>query len=65
LKQISKQCPGCTIHKEKNECEHMTCKHCEHEFCCMCRAPYHGARGVMTAGNQMDLEGCPCLPREI
>lgn len=27
LKRSSRQCPGCTIHIEKNEgCDHMTCK---------------------------------------
>lgn len=29
----TKNCPNCTVPIEKNEgCNHMTCKHCRHEF---------------------------------
>ena len=44
IKQRSKKCPSCKVNIEKNGgCDHMTCKHCNYEFCWICfrRHPAH------------------------
>ncbi|CAF1100771.1 unnamed protein product [Adineta steineri] len=41
LHSHTKTCPGCKVSIEKNEgCDHMTCRHCKHEFCWICLVDY-------------------------
>jgi hypothetical protein len=38
-----KQCPKCsTLIELRQSCNHMTCAHCKHGFCFICRLPWHG-----------------------
>ncbi|CAF3679555.1 unnamed protein product [Adineta steineri] len=37
LKTNTQACPKCKVHIEKNGgCNHMSCKHCQYEFCWLC-----------------------------
>lgn len=41
LRAHSKNCPKCNVPIEKNHgCNHMTCRHCKHEFCWVCLVDY-------------------------
>lgn len=41
LEMFTKQCPQCQWHIQKSEgCDHMTCRHCKHEFCWECFVDY-------------------------
>ncbi|KAF2688548.1 hypothetical protein K458DRAFT_359313 [Lentithecium fluviatile CBS 122367] len=36
-----KRCPGCRMWIERKEaCNHMTCTHCQHQFCFVCLLPF-------------------------
>jgi hypothetical protein len=38
-----KRCPSCRMWIEHMEaCNHMTCNHCRHEFCFVCKLPWQG-----------------------
>lgn len=57
----TKKCPQCQKHIEKNGgCMHMTCQRpaggCGHEFCWLCRHPWHGhdSRVCSTYKNEND-----------
>jgi len=40
-KEIYKQCPRCRIIIEKSDgCNHMTCAHCDYQFCWLCLSEY-------------------------
>jgi len=42
----TKKCPKCRVAIEKNQgCMHMTCRHCKHEFCWLCKGDWkdHGS----------------------
>ncbi len=42
----AQRCPSCRAMIEKNQgCNHMTCKHCKHEFCWRCRRPWASSGG--------------------
>jgi hypothetical protein len=46
-----KRCPSCRMWIEHMEaCNHMTCNHCRHEFCFICKLPWQGFH---------DDAGCP------
>lgn len=37
----ARSCPSCKVAIEKNGgCKHMTCAHCEHQFCWICMRPW-------------------------
>lgn len=56
LKDHTKQCPGCHAPIEKNlGCDHMTCRHCKHEFCWICGAEW---KRIAEEGNQHHLPTC-------
>ena len=39
--KILKKCPRCKIYTEKNEgCNHMTCPHCQYQWCWLCEGRY-------------------------
>jgi len=41
VRNNTRQCPKCKTPIEKNGgCNHMTCKHCKHEFCWLCYMDY-------------------------
>lgn len=47
LRKIMRPCPKCSVSIEKNGgCNHMTCTHCQHQFCWICMRPWttHGLR---------------------
>jgi len=58
-----RRCPNCQMGLEKSGgCDHYTCRReaggCGHEFCWLCLAPYHGARGIFTIGNSAHQPTC-------
>ena len=56
LKLFSKQCPKCQWHIQKTEgCDHMTCRHCKHEFCWICRVDY---KLIADKGNSQHETSC-------
>ena len=56
LELFSKQCPQCRWHIQKNEgCDHMTCRHCKHEFCWQCLANY---QRIASRGNSQHKTSC-------
>jgi hypothetical protein len=41
LKARTKECPNCAVRIEKNRaCNHMSCTHCGHHFCWLCKGPW-------------------------
>ncbi|KAK6607926.1 ibr finger domain protein [Botrytis cinerea] len=41
IKKATKKCPSCDVPILKNKgCDHMTCTHCDYEFCWICLADY-------------------------
>jgi len=56
LSRTTKQCPNCQVPIEKNQgCDHMTCGHCNHEFCWLCLADY---RQIMDNDNSYHNRTC-------
>jgi hypothetical protein len=52
---VSRKCPQCRHHIEKNGgCNHMTCTFCKHEFCWCCKSTYH-PQGGCSAGKMCRL----------
>jgi len=46
----TKRCPKCQTQIEKNQgCNHMTCRHCKHEFCWLCKGDWKD-HGTATGG---------------
>lgn len=47
IRSNTKKCPECNVNIQKNQgCMHMTCRHCRHEFCWLCKGPWskHGSQ---------------------
>ena len=45
----TRKCPACNARIEKNQgCNHMTCRHCRHEFCWVCMSKYVLLNEVLT-----------------
>lgn len=56
LRLFSKQCPKCFWNIQKNEgCDHMTCRHCKHEFCWECLMDY---QQIANAGANHHQKSC-------
>jgi ariadne-1 len=50
LRARTKQCPKCQVRIEKNKaCNHMTCSHCSHQFCWLCKGDW-ASHGTSTGG---------------
>ena len=53
LEIFTKQCPQCKWYIQKNEgCDHMTCRHCKHEFCWECFADYKRIASIGSSEHQ-------------
>jgi ariadne-1 len=60
--QNTKPCPKCRVRIEKNQgCNHMTCRHCKHEFCWICFGDWTSHNQC----NRFDGEGGTDKEREL
>jgi len=53
----TQRCPGCRTSVEKNGgCNHMTCAKCGHQWCWLCRGPYHPLHYVQSQCTQFGAD---------
>lgn len=56
VRKICKSCPGCKFDIQKSEgCDHMTCRHCNFQFCYVCLASY---KDIGEKGNSAHQRSC-------
>ncbi|KAF7889978.1 uncharacterized protein EAF02_002393 [Botrytis sinoallii] len=55
IKKATKPCPNCQVPILKNKgCDHMTCTHCDYEFCWLCMADYERILETSNAAHELN-----------